>query len=128
MNSLILVDASYTSFYRFFATLRWFSMNQPDFFKEKKSDVKYDWSENQIFIEKYEKVENAINKYTLNNDGICILFNREYATKTIDYPSEKLKKDILEKLPNGYLFINYVYLNKISFKYILYKLYSDQLL
>ena len=56
MNSLILVDASYTSFYRFFATLRWFSMNQPDFFKEKKSDVKYDWSENQIFIEKYEKM------------------------------------------------------------------------
>jgi 5'-3' exonuclease len=31
-------------------------MNQPDFFKEKKSDVKYDWSENQIFIEKYEKM------------------------------------------------------------------------
>ena len=56
MNNLILVDASYTSFYRFFATLRWFSMNQPDFYKEKKDDVKYDWSENQIFIEKYEKM------------------------------------------------------------------------
>ena len=56
MNSLILVDASYTSFYRFFATLRWFSMNQPDFYKEKKDDIKYDWSENQIFIEKYEKM------------------------------------------------------------------------
>ena len=56
MNSLILVDASYTSFYRFFATLRWFSMNQPDYYKEKKNDVKYDWSENKIFIEKYEKM------------------------------------------------------------------------
>jgi 5'-3' exonuclease len=56
MNNLILVDASYTSFYRFFATLRWFSLNQPDFFKEKKNDVKYDWSENEIFIEKYEKM------------------------------------------------------------------------
>ena len=56
MNNLILVDASYTSFYRFFATLRWFSLNQPDFYKEKKDDVKYDWAENSIFIEKYEKM------------------------------------------------------------------------
>ena len=56
MNNLILVDASYTSFYRIFATLRWFSLNQPDFFKEKKNDVKYDWSQNEIFIEKYEKM------------------------------------------------------------------------
>lgn len=56
MDFLILVDASYTSFYRFFATLRWFSLNQPDFYKEKKNDVKYDWSENNIFIEKYEKM------------------------------------------------------------------------
>jgi 5'-3' exonuclease len=56
MNNLIFVDASYTSFYRFFATLRWFSLNQPDFYKEKKNDVKYDWAENSIFIEKYEKM------------------------------------------------------------------------
>lgn len=56
MNSLILVDASYTSFYRFFATLRWFSLNQPEIYKEKKADTKYDWSENEIFIEKYEKM------------------------------------------------------------------------
>jgi hypothetical protein len=61
------------------------------------------------FIENHENVDNAMNKYTLNNDGICILFNREYAKKTIDYPSDDLKKDILEKLPNGYVFINYVY-------------------
>lgn len=61
------------------------------------------------FIENNENVDIAMNKYTLNNDGICILFNRDYATKTIDYPSDNLKKDILEKLPNGYLFINYVY-------------------
>jgi 5'-3' exonuclease len=54
--SLILVDASYTSFYRFFATLRWFSLNQPDFYKEKKQDINYDWSKNEIFIEKYEKM------------------------------------------------------------------------
>jgi 5'-3' exonuclease len=54
--SLVLIDTSYTSFYRFFATLRWFSLNQPEFYKEKKNDNTYDWSENKIFIEKYEKM------------------------------------------------------------------------
>lgn len=56
MESLILVDSSYTSFYRFFATLRWFSLNQPEIYKEKKQDTIYDWSENEIFIEKYKKM------------------------------------------------------------------------
>ena len=75
MNNLILVDASYTSFYRFFATLRWFSMNQPDFYKEKKSDATYDWSENKIFIEKYEKmylesIVKLISKKEFNNSKI----------------------------------------------------------
>jgi len=75
MNNLILVDASYTSFYRFFATLRWFSLNQPDFYKEKKNDVKYDWSENKIFIEKYEKmylesIIKLIGKKEFNNSKV----------------------------------------------------------
>lgn len=55
-NNIILVDSSYTSFYRFFATLRWFSLNQPETYKEKKQDTTYDWSENEIFIEKYKKM------------------------------------------------------------------------
>ena len=54
--SLILVDTSYTSFYRFFATLKWFSMNNTEFYTEKKGDNTYDWSTNEIFIEKYEKM------------------------------------------------------------------------
>jgi hypothetical protein len=54
--TLILVDTSYTSFYRFFATLRWLSMNDPDLYKEKKSDTTYDWSKNEKFMEKYEKM------------------------------------------------------------------------
>ena len=56
MENLILVDSSYTSFYRFFATLRWFSMANKDDYKELKEDVKYDWSKNKIFIEKYKKM------------------------------------------------------------------------
>jgi len=54
--TLILVDTSYTSFYRFFATLRWLSMNDPDLYKEKKTDATYDWSKNEKFMEKYEKM------------------------------------------------------------------------
>ena len=54
--SLILVDTSYTSFYRFFATLKWFSMNNTEIYTEKKGDNTYDWSTNEIFIEKYEKM------------------------------------------------------------------------
>ena len=53
---LILIDTSYTSFYRFFATIRWFSFAFPEEFKELKSDNKYDWSKNEIFIKKYEKM------------------------------------------------------------------------
>jgi 5'-3' exonuclease len=54
--SLILVDTSYTSFYRFFATLRWLSLAEPELYKEKKDDNKYDWSKNEKFMEKYEKM------------------------------------------------------------------------
>ena len=54
--TLILVDTSYTSFYRFFATLRWLSMHDPELYKAHKEDAKYDWSTNEIFMEKYEKM------------------------------------------------------------------------
>jgi len=54
--NIILVDSSYTSFYRFFATLRWMSMANKDIYKEHKEDVSYDWSKNKIFIEKYKKM------------------------------------------------------------------------
>jgi 5'-3' exonuclease len=53
---IILIDTSYTSFYRFFATIRWYSFAFPDEFKEFKTDPKYNWKNNKIFIEKYEKM------------------------------------------------------------------------
>lgn len=53
--SLILVDASYTSFYRFFATLRWYSLSNPEEFKLK-NNKEYNWSTDKIFIDKYEKM------------------------------------------------------------------------
>ena len=56
INKLILVDTSYTNFYRFFATIRWFSFSNKDMWKLVKDDNKYDWSLNKIFIDKYEKM------------------------------------------------------------------------
>lgn len=54
--TLILVDASFNSFYRFFATLRWYSLSKKEQFKKYKDDPNYDWFENIEFMEKYEKM------------------------------------------------------------------------
>lgn len=56
MDNIILVDTSYTSFHRFFATMRWFSLAKKDIFKEHKNNKNYDWSLNEIFFEKYKKM------------------------------------------------------------------------
>jgi 5'-3' exonuclease len=55
-KNLILVDTSYTLFYRYFATLRWMSMAHPEVYKEHINDKDYNWKDNKIFIEKIEKV------------------------------------------------------------------------
>lgn len=72
---LILVDSSYTSFYRFFATIRWYSFAYPEEYKKYKNDNTYDWSENKIFLEKYEKmyldsIEKLIKKKIFKNSNI----------------------------------------------------------
>jgi hypothetical protein len=45
---------------------------------------------------------------TLQKDGFCICIDKDYL-ETRDVPCTKLQKDILNKLPRGYVFINYVY-------------------
>jgi 5'-3' exonuclease len=74
-KSLVLVDTSYTSFYRFFATIRWFSFAFPEEFKKLKEIKNYNWLENKIFIEKYEKmyldsIKNLIKKKVFENSII----------------------------------------------------------
>lgn len=56
VDNIILIDASYTSFHRFYATLRWYSFAHKDEYKQYKGDKDYDWTTNEIFIEKYEKM------------------------------------------------------------------------
>ena len=56
MENLILVDSSYTSFYRFFATLRWMSMANKEVWAKYKDKPEYNWLKNKIFKEKYTKM------------------------------------------------------------------------
>jgi 5'-3' exonuclease len=56
ITKIILIDTSYTLFHRYFATLCWLKMAHTDLYKEHINDKDYDWIENQIFKEKYEKI------------------------------------------------------------------------
>ena len=55
-KNLILIDTSYTLFHRYFATLRWLSLAHNEIYKEHINNIDYNWIENTIFIEKYEKL------------------------------------------------------------------------
>ena len=68
MSNIILIDSSYTSFHRFFATMRWFSLAHMDTYKKYKDDITYDWSQQPEFIEKYKKMylESIINLISKN--------------------------------------------------------------
>jgi 5'-3' exonuclease len=74
---LILVDSSFVTFYRFFATIRWFSFAYKEEYKEimEKYKNEYDWMTNKVFIEKYEKMYmdaliKAVKKKVFNNADI----------------------------------------------------------
>ena len=51
MSTYLLVDTSYTLFYRYYATMRWYNFAHP----EDKFDDDYDWIDNQIFKNMFEK-------------------------------------------------------------------------
>ena len=89
---LVLVDTSYTSFYRFFATIRWYSFAFAEEFKDIKTNNKYDWSKNQVFIEKYEKmyldsIIKLIKKKVFDNSNIIFC---------MDSPKESLWRTQLQ--------------------------------
>lgn len=56
MSNVILVDSSYTSFHRFFATMRWFSLAKKELYKKYKDDSTFDWTQEPVFFEKYKKM------------------------------------------------------------------------
>ena len=113
-KSVILVDTSYTTFHRFFATLRWFSFANKDLYKEHKDDTKFDWSTEPIFIEKYtkmylESIINLVSKSVYNNS--IVIFCQ-------DAPSDTLwRHEFAECYKGNRLDLSEKYNFKPTFKY-----------
>ena len=104
MENVILVDTSYTSFYRFFATLRWFSFSNKEEYKEHKGDPTYDWSQNEVFIEKYKKlylesIIKLLGKKVYNNSKVifCMDTPKEQVWRTQIRMIIKVKEKIFQK-------------------------------
>ncbi len=114
INNVILVDTSYTTFHRFFATMRWFSFANKDAFKEHKDDNTYDWSQEPLFIEKYSKMylESIINLVTKKvfSDSIVIFCQ--------DAPSDTLwRHEFAECYKGNRMDLSEKYNFKPTFKY-----------
>ena len=114
MSNVILVDTSYTTFHRFFATMRWFSFANKDIYKEHKDDKNYDWSNEKIFIEKYTKMylESIINLVSKRvfNDSILIFCQ--------DAPSDTLwRHEIAECYKGNRIDLSEKHNFKPTFKY-----------
>lgn len=60
-------------------------------------------------IEYYENYKKSIKIRTIEKDGFCVLYNPIYSIKTIDYPCNELKNNVLNMLPQDYIFIDYIY-------------------
>ncbi len=113
-DNIILVDTSYTTFHRFFATIRWYSFANKDAFKEHKDDNTYDWSQEPLFIEKYTKMylESIINLVgkIIYNDSIIIFCQ--------DAPSDTLwRHEFAECYKGNRIDLSEKYNFKPTFKY-----------
>mgnify|MGYP003969506359 CR=1 FL=1 len=55
-NTIMLIDSSYASFYRFYATQVWFSKAYAVEYETITNQDEYDWFSNDIFMDKYNKM------------------------------------------------------------------------
>jgi 5'-3' exonuclease len=121
-KQLILIDTSYTSFYRFFATLRWISLAEPDDYKKYKNDNTYDWSQNKIFMDKYKKmylesIIKLVKKKCFNNSIVIFCMDSPRKTLWRNDISENYKSDRIDlSLKNNF---------KPTFEYTYDKLIPD---
>jgi len=91
VDNIILIDTSYTSFHRFFATLKWISMVDPELYKTNFNNPEYNWLDNKQFLEKYEKmylakIEKSVGKKIFNKSLIifCMDTPKEQVWRTTD--------------------------------------------
>ena len=57
-----------------------------------------------LFRDRSENYETSMKTRTLDKDGFCVLYNKEYPEKR-----DQLKNDVLKLLPDDYMFIDYEY-------------------
>ena len=81
-KEIILIDTSYTTYYRFFATLKWYSLV---YHKEYKlyNTPEYDWMTNEVFFDKYKKlylenIKKLFNKNKYNNSNIIFCMDSSF--------------------------------------------------
>ena len=98
MNFLI-IDVSYFNFWRFFATKLWYTKAHED----EQIEQGYDWTQNQVFMEKYKKMYfQTLKKYIKKFKPHKIILARDCKRQTIwrmnFYPEYKGTRDeIYEK-------------------------------
>lgn len=124
-SKLVLIDTSYTSFYRFFATLRWFSSANKDEYKVIKDNEQiegklYDWSTNQIFKDKYtkmylESLKKIIKKNTFEKS--LVIFCQDAPRSTL-WRNELFKKYKGDRVDLS-LKTNFKPMFKYTYKYII---------
>jgi 5'-3' exonuclease len=79
-HNIVIMDLSYFIFYRFFATKQWYQRAHP----EDNFGEDYDWSNNDIFWEKYKKLfYSTIEQYKKELKPKMILFARDCSRKDI---------------------------------------------
>ena len=116
---LILVDTLYTAFYRFFATLKWYSFSNPESYAEIKNISNYDWLNNKIFLEKYKKmfmesIIKIIKKKIFNNSNIIFCMD-----SLTDLWRNKLLSSYKSNRPDLSLKFNFKPVFDYTFKYLL---------
>ena len=106
-NTILLVDSSYLSFYRFYATMRWYSLAYKEESEEIKETENYNWFENEVFMEKYKKMyfmslDKIRKNYKISSNNILFVFdcprdkiwrNKHYSEYKSNRDTEKHRKE-----------------------------------
>ena len=139
IDNVILIDTSYTSFHRFFATLKWLSMVDPELYKISHNNPKYNWIENKEFMNKYEKmylskIEKIIGKRIFNKSLIifCMDMPKEQVWRTTelncDYKAERLDLSLKNNFKPVFKYTYNTIIPKLLEKYNnIYKIRLDKL-
>lgn len=120
-DNIILIDTSYTSFHRFYATLKWISIVNPELYKLNFNNADYDWLENEQFFEKYEKmyltkIQQTVGKKVFNNALLifCMDTPKKQIWRTTDIQCDyKANREDLSLKNNFKPIFNHTYSNLI---------------